>query len=172
MNSLQRVNTKGEATIIGYVLLIVLALGLASVVYGFLRTQVPQDKETCPGDVSIAIESAICANGQINITLENRGLFTIDGAYVKAGQVGRVYKESIDCPTGQTNLAGCKTLFNDGVATLTHLVPGDSINRLYTYSFTGTGSHELEVQPIILDEMNTTKLACVNAVVSKVITCA
>lgn len=83
-------NKRGLSEIVGYVLLIVIALALAGLVYGFLIGFVPKDTEKCPSDISVAIIGAKCADGisnaEINLSLQNKGLFNVNGFYARGGE--------------------------------------------------------------------------------------
>lgn len=163
--------TKGEATIIGYVLLIVLAITLGIVVYGFMEFYVPKEKVECPSDVSLRITRVECSNQNVNITILNSGLFTVNGAYIKAGLEGRVFKEFLNCVPGQELSIGKSCDFNDNVVT-TPLLPGESINRLYAYTNGSAGGrYEIEVQPLIRDKSTQERVVCENVITSQVVTC-
>lgn len=75
-------NKKGLAEIVAYVLLIVFAVSISALVYGWLRGTIPKAETTCPEAVSIEISGySHEVNGEkylfINIT--NCGLFSING---------------------------------------------------------------------------------------------
>lgn len=78
-------NKKGISEIISYVLLIVLAVGLATATYYFLLQQtniMPAD--VCPDGISITVENYTCNNnGLLNLTLKNSGLFNVGGVRIK-----------------------------------------------------------------------------------------
>jgi len=78
-------NKKGLSEIVSYVLLIVIALGLAVGVYSWMRYYLPaQNQEKCPDDVALTMKDYSCENGLLNIILENSGFFNIDGFYIRA----------------------------------------------------------------------------------------
>lgn len=161
---------KGESTIIGYVLLIVLAIGMASAVYAFLKFYIPQDQSACPADVHLAIERMQCENEKITIELRNRGLFTIDGAYVKIGNRTRAFKETINCPDSTQRLPpACEIYFTTGIPPYSpeKLVPGNVLNRTYTY--TSLGTYEIEIEPLLVIDDKPT--LCVKAVVAQEVEC-
>lgn len=67
-----------------YVLLIVFSVVLALIVYGVLKTYVPQNKLECPEGTSLLIESYNynCANQELTFTIRNDGRFNVTGYYV------------------------------------------------------------------------------------------
>lgn len=88
-------NKKGLSEVVGYVLLIVIAISIALLVYGWLKAQIPKETEKCPEGVSLFISEYNCGlgNKNINLKLKNNGLFNIDGFIVK------VSNKSGDLPT-------------------------------------------------------------------------
>lgn len=73
-------NKRGISIIIGYVILITIAISLSVLVFNWLRFYVsPETEETCPEGVSLIIQDYSCANQKLNITLKNKGLFNISG---------------------------------------------------------------------------------------------
>ncbi len=84
MNRTNQMNKKGVSVIIGYVLLIVIAISLALLVYAWMKGNLPKEKQQCPDEVSLVIKDYNCfENGKINITLKNNGFFDIDGFIAK-----------------------------------------------------------------------------------------
>ena len=88
-----KLNKKAVSLIVSYVLLISIGLSIAGLVYGWLRFYVDiEDPVKCPDGVHLAIMQAPyyqerrAATGdlEINITLENRGRFNIDGYIIRA----------------------------------------------------------------------------------------
>jgi hypothetical protein len=81
---------KGVSVIVAYVLLIMVALGLSSVVYVWLRGQVdiiPDDSFSCPDEVSILITDYDYADGKLNLTVRNKGFFNVSGFYIRASNI-------------------------------------------------------------------------------------
>jgi len=78
------VSKKGMSEVIGYVLLILIAIALSGIVFVFMQKSVPKDVEECPEGVSFIISDYYCANGDLTIILSNRGLYTITGFKIKA----------------------------------------------------------------------------------------
>ena len=76
---------KGVSVLISYVLLITMAIALAAGTYYFLKTyaEKPLPEETCPEGTNIVIENYSCSNGQLDLTIKNRGLHAVTGVYVK-----------------------------------------------------------------------------------------
>jgi len=81
-------NKRGVSEMIGYVLLIVGAIVMAGLVYGWMRSYVPRETVECPDGVSVFIKEASCTleNSKyiLNLSLENRGRFNVEGYFIKA----------------------------------------------------------------------------------------
>ena len=84
----QKTNKKGVSLMLSYVLLIVIGLSIAAGVYAWIRFYGEgffRETPKCPEDVSIMIQDYSCdpARKSINITIKNKGIFSIDGYYIK-----------------------------------------------------------------------------------------
>ncbi|PIN93780.1 hypothetical protein COU54_01975 [Candidatus Pacearchaeota archaeon CG10_big_fil_rev_8_21_14_0_10_31_24] len=101
MNKL--LNKKGISEVISYVLLIVIALGISSIVYVYITVYLPKDQAQCSDEVGLTLENVLCIyepamegvhDGRLNITmtLENKGLKSVDGAYLRLGKSDRKVK--------------------------------------------------------------------------------
>lgn len=80
-----RMNKKALSEIVGYVLLIVLAISLSIGVYAWLKGYIWKPQEKCPDGTSLIIENYNCSNGIISLKLRNQGSFNIDGFIIKVG---------------------------------------------------------------------------------------
>jgi len=84
---------KAMSEIVGYVLLIIIAVALSMIVFTFMQRSLPKDVEECPSDVSVIIKDFGCSNlvdslpdadkNNLTLVLENRGLHNIAGVIVK-----------------------------------------------------------------------------------------
>ncbi|PIN89573.1 hypothetical protein COU60_03105 [Candidatus Pacearchaeota archaeon CG10_big_fil_rev_8_21_14_0_10_34_76] len=171
MKSLLLKDKMGVSIMVGYVLLIVMAIGMAGIVYSYLKFYVPSDRAECPEDVNLAIAEASCIGGILSISLENRGLFSVDGAYVKIGEANRTVRETM-CfngpPSGNNQ---CDIIFGLGIE---GLKPGEFLDKSFDYSAYGNeylpGEKELEIQPVVINKKNEW-LICKQAIVTKTIRC-
>lgn len=152
---------KGISIMIGYVLLVIIGITIAVLVYGFLKVYVPSNKAACPDNVALSIEEFSCINGAVRIQLNNRGLFSVDGAYIRIGEKGRVFKE----------LLNKQNIYFDEWTNEQGLPPGESWPKDKTASFPykGLGEQILEVEPVIFvgDELT----LCNRAVISQPVVC-
>jgi FlaG/FlaF family flagellin (archaellin) len=83
---MNRANKKGVSEIVAYVLLISISFAIAAIVYSWLMFYVTPAKEIkCDEGISLTIRSVTynCATKSLNITLQNRGLFDVDGYKIR-----------------------------------------------------------------------------------------
>jgi len=76
-------NKNAVSTIVAYVLLISITVSLSVMVFNWLRFYVGEKEiAQCPDAVDVIIENYDCVsggNGFLNITLKNKGRFSVDG---------------------------------------------------------------------------------------------
>lgn len=81
---IKKFNKRGIAVVIGYILLVVTTIVMGGVTYSVVKTYIPKNTPECPSDTSLLIRQAICSDGNLKLTFENRGLFDIHGFYIRA----------------------------------------------------------------------------------------
>ena len=138
---------RGISEIMSYVLLILIAITISTLVYGFLKLYVPKEKPECKEGINLIIENVQCkheANGINNLTLvlQNRGLFKVDKAFIRIGFETRQFRADIP-QTNPIPLAN-KTIYDEGLnpqeltRALIYELPSD---------YSAAGNYILEVQP-------------------------
>ena len=137
---------RGVSIIVAYVLLIVIAIALSGLVYNWLRFQVtPSDVETCPEGVTLIIKNLECIDDSLNITLENKGTFNIDGFIIRVS-------DRADAEFGVYSLGEFIDLGEGGVG----LKPGEEFNVIRAFTdiegFDGKIPVLLDVQPFVYAE--------------------
>lgn len=75
---------KAVSPIIGYILLVSIAITLSVIAYGYMKTFVPKDKVACPDGTSLFIQEYSYIDPNLEIDLRNNGRFGIAGFYIKA----------------------------------------------------------------------------------------
>jgi len=159
---------RAVSIMVAYVLLIVIALSIAGLVYSFLRAYIPKVKEKCPDGISITIESYSCdqTERKINLTIMNRGLFTVFGIKTKVSD-----EASLDpyIPLGEIvpGIGGASSIIE---VREINLQPGDittiSYNLTTTYETTGTTSSQIrKIQIIPIYWKNNKTLVCMDAAI-------
>ncbi len=145
-------NKKGDSTMIGYVLLIVIAVAVSVLVYGFLKAYVPKEKPECEKELSLIIDEVKinCNSGvpqTINVSLSNRGLFKTDAVYIRLGKEGKQVKTFLNDPLVSSKNAEKFYLQDKGNPGSIFTAPNLVISDVYSPTET---KYELEIQPAYL----------------------
>lgn len=166
MRALLQLSKKKDAlsNVVGYVLLISITISLSVLVYGWLKFYVSEDDiETCPSGVNIIIRDYECREsptgetpnkGYLNVTLKNKGLFTVDGFVLRVHD-----REGADFGF---------YIFDDAGAVI---VPGEEYSKIYNFiehDFDGKILKKVtlvEVQPFMMEGG---KISCESHVSQKV----
>jgi hypothetical protein len=80
---------KALSEIVAYVILITIGLSLSTLVYVWLKGYVAETPtKTCPEGTTLIIKEYICNHTRsnnilLNLTIKNKGLFTVDGFLIK-----------------------------------------------------------------------------------------
>ncbi len=141
---------KGLSNMVAYVLLITITISLSVLVYNWLQFYVgASDLEECPEGVNLVIQNYTCnkgLNGNVNITLKNKGLFEVDGFILRVHD-----RDDADF--------GFYTLNSSGAP----VSVGDLNSKNYLFSdYSEEGFTEItliEVQPTIVGE-NGVNISC------------
>ncbi|PIZ82551.1 hypothetical protein COX97_04240 [Candidatus Pacearchaeota archaeon CG_4_10_14_0_2_um_filter_05_32_18] len=161
---------KAVSPMIAYVLLIVIGISVAFLVYQWMKLQIPAQLEKCPEDVRIIIKDYECSQGnKINLIFQNKGLFNIDGVYVR-------YSDKPDeiTATGLKPSGASNSLTNEergflyfGVGIPNPLAPDKTYNQTFDYGELGL-IKRVQVQPFVLSEENKIVLCSENTITDKV----
>jgi len=174
------IGKKGVSEIISYVILVVIALTMSVVVFGFLETQIPKTPETCPGELSLILKNYECqVNNEIDLTFQNKGNFKIDGVYVKysddsarASTFNLVTDRNIDASSNEiTHNEGYNGFlyFGRGAIPLALNPNRDYIHR---FSYIAQGALEkIQIQPFILNDEDEL-IICEERTISHTISCS
>ena len=155
-------NKKAVSLMVSYTLLVIIALGLSVLVYGYLKIYLPSQRPECPQAISLVIDNALCdiTSETLTIRLSNRGLFNVSAAFIRMGEAGRVVRQQV----------------NEGreIFEPSPIAPS-SVPRIYSYDISeilvGSSSteFELEVQPAMLEKR--ALYPCEEAIVTRSISC-
>ena len=146
MRTLLQQDKNAVSNIIAYVLLISITIGLSVMVYNWLRFYVSEETvEQCPSTVNVIIEDYYCvsgANGFLNVTLKNKGLFNVDGYILRV-------HDTLDAKFGFYVLTDVGT----------PIAPGEKDVSIYLFnqSYDGKNFTEMtlvEVQPYLIKTGN------------------
>jgi hypothetical protein len=109
MKGLSLRDRKGVSIMIGYVILVTIAIGLSVAVFAFLQLYLPKDTPVCNVDVSVGFVEPLCFDDDgtendfddqftVSLRVANRGLFTVDGAFIRIGEENRIYRQVLGEP--------------------------------------------------------------------------
>ena len=86
INRIKKKNKRGVSEMVGYVLLITLAIVMGIIAYSWMKTYLPKEINICPDGVSLFIEKAELnqTDFQLKLTLKNNGLFDVYGYFIYA----------------------------------------------------------------------------------------
>jgi hypothetical protein len=168
-------NRKALSEILAYVILITMALALSVVVYSWLKCYIPgscgETARECPEGVNVVIKEYSCSDGNLNITLENKGVFSADGVVMRVNDLRD--------PLAETRI-GVYTLGSSTGKFLNKFSPGASFN--YTFNIFNDiydgGSHPpvttitfLEVQPFVNASIGSKDIIFCKKISSQKISC-
>ena len=125
---------KGISEVLSYVLLVVIAVTVSTLVFTYLKLYIPKGEvPECPTDISVIVQDYSCINGDIKIDLVNKGLFNVDSIYIRIGKEGRQTRQLVD-----------NHYITNG------LMPQANITLTYNViDIVNTGTYILEVEPAI-----------------------
>lgn len=76
-------NKKGVSEVVGYILLISIAVAMSVIVYAWLKSYVPKEPLECPTDTSLMIKEINCSEGILTMALRNNGKFSVYAYTIK-----------------------------------------------------------------------------------------
>ncbi len=166
-------NKKGLSEVVSYVLLIVIAVSLSILVFAWLKVKVPKEKLECPDSVSLILKEYVCntALDKVEITFQNKGLFKIDGVYIR-------YSKNINNAPSETLVPiGARNPVTQSNAQKGFLYFGKinpvklGINGEYVQEFQYSGSlRKVQFEPFINDEKGN-QIICEKRVITQEISC-
>ena len=168
---------------VGYVLLVVIAVGLSVAVFSFLKIYVPKEKPECSPDINLIVQSIekCTINGNKisldNLKLTNKGLFKIPATFIRLAPESKRIREQInpdikdfylanyDLATGEGGLDPGKT------ETFLRLVTDRVKNHVNGSDFPSPGDYTIEIQPATISDEFPDPIACTNAVITQPVKC-
>ena len=79
-------NKKGLSIMIGYVLLVAIAVVIGVIVYAWLRTYIPTEIPSCPDGTSLFLK-VTCEEENLSVKLDNNGRFDVSGYYIRGSNL-------------------------------------------------------------------------------------
>jgi hypothetical protein len=146
-------NKKAVSEVISYVLLIVIAMSLATGVYAWMKFYVPSEKEEkCADDTAISIIDYNCLynpilggpenkKNEIRLTISNQGFFEVDGFFITAS-------DALERPPYQSLNATLGSAASGRWDFSPKLAPGNTTQPPIQFSFTGLNKiARVKIQP-------------------------
>lgn len=143
---------KALSIMIGYVLLVVFAIVLGTLVYGWMKTYVPKEDINCPSGSAIFVDDINydCDTDILVFELKNNGQFDLGGYYIYASDISGGKLENIDISPYYSS--GTSVILNPGIEF--DGVKGNSLSYeesvIETYNLTSLGRtiYSIRVVPL------------------------
>lgn len=164
MKGLLHKDKKAVSEMIGYVLLITIAVGLSILVYAYLKVYIPKEKATCTDDTFLVIQDYTCTSGNpgaLTLNLTNKGLFNVDAVFVRFGPSSKRILTQINDPS-KTGVEGFN-FFNG-------LKPGENYYHSYNTGNTPDGDYKVEIEAAVRNDKGEFAL-CDKSTATQIITC-
>lgn len=169
---------KGLSQMIGYILLIALAVIMSALVYRWMKTYTPKDVIQCPDGVSVFIKDVYydCAKQEINLTLKNNGKFSIAGYFIHVTNKSNQELATIDLSSGIKQggeNSGNSVIFSSALGN--GMTPEEGKNTRSTlFDTSGYGTlYRIEIIPVRYQEEDNRLrfVSCGGAKVSEALVC-
>ncbi len=178
MKNLLLKDKKGVSLMIGYVLLIIIAISLSIAVYSFLVLYLPSEEPKCPKDIKMVVEGVECSPGggsdkrDLKVTVSNRGLFAIRGVFIRVGDKNRIHKELVN-EGAETQDIHMQGNISKGLLPGVHVtLPDEGDNEHYEITnYDSSKAYEIEIEPFIINEENGHYVLCAHNLVTKPLSC-
>ena len=146
---------RAVSEVIGYVIIISLAIIISVAVFVWFKSYVPTDSLKCPDGVSLFVESTnLDESGILNITIKNNGLFSVGGYFIKA-------KVS---PNDKIPMLDLSSYIDSGGVLLGNSVklpgvgnsfpPGSRVSNTFNLTSLSTNFSSVEVIPFVYQTIN------------------
>ena len=171
-----RTKKKGISIMIGYILLISLAVVMSVVVYRWLKTYVPADTLECADGVSMIITSYTydCPAKTLSITLKNNGRFSIGGFFIHGSTDITEEIATIDLsqklldPEGN-HILGNSVVFLSGTNVMTPDDAEGANRKTVTFVSVGNSLKKIELLPLRFEDKK--PVSCGDAKIEEKIAC-
>ena len=144
---------KGVSVIIGYVLLVSLAIVMGGIMYAWMKSYVPKDKLECPEGTAILLNSYDynCTENILTLSIKNNGRFGIAGYYIHASNTTNATLPTLDLSKALIEVLPNLTRFSNavmfGLSSNNSFSPGDETENSFNTASFGQIS-KIEIIPI------------------------
>lgn len=153
-------NKRAVSIMIGYILLVAIAVIMSVIVYAWLKSYVPKDTPDCPEGVSLLLSDVKCvkegSNVELSFKLKNNGRFNVDGYLIHA-------TDSSDQELATVNLSGYHDKLFGGVRIGEairflgngSLLPGRAkLHRFFMENPSFEQLYKIEIKPFRFEEID------------------
>lgn len=171
---------KAVSIMIGYVLLVVLAIVLGVIVYNILKTYIPHDEIDCPEGTSLLIESYTydCNANILTFDLVNNGRFNVDGYFIYATdepnqKVATIVISNNNSDDGDSVRVGNLEVKLGTSSERNEFSPGDRAREIYNLEGSANQIYSIEILPAREDSVDERKMlvTCKAEIIKKDIQC-
>ena len=167
---------KGVSLMIGYIILITIAIIISTIVYQQLKTYVPTDSIQCTDGVSILLDKVVyqCDNNTLGITIKNTGRFNIAGYYISASNKSSVDIGTIDLSKYTSTGKGGVVYLGLSATNINPFAPNKEAGSTYDLSNTSIGRlYFVQINPVRYENINGRNqlVNCGNARIKEALSC-
>ncbi len=162
---------------IGYILLISIAIAISTGVYVWLKTYVPQESASCPDSIAVSIKNYSCdissQSPYMEIIVVNNGRFDFSGMFVYAN----TNPDNPDSPASydltKEILKGGLPM-NPGIQLTSVLKPGDETKVRFSLDNSLAALNAVEITPIRLQKFKGRNkvIPCNDAKIREIVSCS
>ena len=164
LSRIKRLDKSGVSLMVGYVLLITLAIVMSVIAYNYMKTYLPREPPQCQDGISILIKEVTFApdagnlsNSKLVLTLKNNGRFNEAGYLIYASNKSEEGLPTLDLSTYYSNASGGRRLGNSILffsASGILLEPGDETNHTFNIPSALGEIYFVSITPIRIEEEN------------------
>jgi hypothetical protein len=162
-------NKKALSEIVSYVLIIVIALIIATAIYAWLQFYIPtEDRESCPDNIALFIKNYNCNSTSkiLTLNLQNKGTFNVEGFLIRAtNQTGKKPVILLNSTNPSMSVFGQgKYDFTIGIGK--SFLPQEEAEALFFYHNLEL-IKEIQIQPYVYSQKQSKKtmILCQNSIV-------
>lgn len=158
----------GVSVMIGYVLLVSLAVIMGGAIYIWMKSYVPQESISCPDGSAIAIKEynySCSSNENITFVLKNNGRFALAGYFIHVSNKTDQKIANIDLSKYEYSgdFMKFQTAFVMGIGNENGFAPGDETINIFNWSSSGVGEiYSMEILPVRWQKDDNNKIRLVS----------
>jgi len=135
LKKIKRKNKKAISAMIGYILLISIAVVMSVIIFTWLKTYIPKAALECPDTTSLFIKNYTCVEGgELNLTIRNNGNFNVAGYFIRVANVSGQELATIDLSQKLKSEFGGITIGNSILVNESSTLPSNTPSFLLSSS--------------------------------------